>query len=279
MTSFSVMSAEVKGHRAWVAALGCLGVLLLASSCWPAQSFTAAPVVSRPSPGGRNPEVLASPSPSPSPPTVSGTAVVINHGTDTVRAVLLTFDAGADRGYAPQILDELEAAGLHATFGVTGMWAEENADLVRRMVADGDVIVNHTYDHRSFTGHSTHGRGLPADQRLSEIEHADDVLTQIAGRSPRPWFRIPYGDGDPSVDAQVAQAGYRDVLGWTVDSLGWQGLSATSIVRRCLQRATPGAIYLFHVGSRSQDYAALPAIISGLQAQGYSFETAADLTG
>jgi peptidoglycan/xylan/chitin deacetylase (PgdA/CDA1 family) len=36
-------------------------------------------------------------------------------------------------------------------------------------------------------------------------------------------------------------------------------------------------IYLFHVGSRSQDAAALPGMIQSLKDQGYRFDTVADL--
>jgi peptidoglycan/xylan/chitin deacetylase (PgdA/CDA1 family) len=208
---------------------------------------------------------------------VTGSATVIARGSATRRSVFLTFDAGADTGHAAQILDTLDAAGVTATFGITGRWAEANRDLVRRIVAEGHSIVNHTYDHTSFTGMSPHTAGLPTDQRIAEITRADQVLTAVAGHAIKPWFRLPYGDGDRDVDAQVLQAGYRYVLGWTVDSLGWQGLSAAAISTRCLSRAVPGAIYLFHVGSRSQDAAALPGIIQTLKEQGYGFDSVADL--
>jgi len=202
---------------------------------------------------------------------------MVTRGPTARRGVLLTFDAGADTGYAGQILDTLKAAGVTATFGITGRWAEQNAALVRRIVAEGHSIVNHTYDHRSFTGVSTHSAPLSPDERIAEITHADQVLTGLAGHPIRPWFRLPYGDGGHDVQAQVFQAGYRYVLGWTVDSLGWQGLSASAISTRCLSRAAPGVIYLFHVGSQSQDAAALPGMIQSLKDQGYGFETVADL--
>jgi peptidoglycan/xylan/chitin deacetylase (PgdA/CDA1 family) len=208
---------------------------------------------------------------------VTGSAVVVSQGSPARRSVFLTFDAGADAGFAGQILDTLKAAGVTATFGITGRWAEQNPALVRRIAAEGHSIVNHTYDHRSFTGRSTHTAALSPGERIAEITHADQVLTGLAGRPIQPWFRLPYGDSDHNVAAEVSQAGYRYVLGWTVDSLGWEGLSAAAISTRCLSRAAPGAIYLFHVGSQSQDAAALPGIIQGLRDQGYGFETVADL--
>lgn len=210
---------------------------------------------------------------------VTATAIAVAKGPTARRDVLLTFDAGADTGNTAQILDTLRSAGVTATFGVTGLWAQQNPALLQRMVSEGHMIVNHTFDHRSFTGVSPHTRALSAGERIDEIQRADQAISQITGQSPKPWFRLPYGDGngDKAVYAEVLQAGYPYILGWTVDSLGWQGLPAASISVRCLSRAAPGAIYLFHVGSRSQDAQALPGIIQSLKDQGYGFETAADL--
>ena len=93
--------------------------------------------------------------------------------------------------------------------------------------------------------------------------------------SAAPWFRPPYGDEDASVRADVALAGYRYEVMWTVDSLGWKGASADAIVNRCVDNAQNGAIYLFHVGSASADSAALQRVIDRLRQLGYSFGTVA----
>lgn len=192
--------------------------------------------------------------------------------------VALTFDAGADRGYAARILDILRDAGVTATFGMTGRWAEQNPDLVRRMVAEGHQLINHTYDHASFTGASPSTRPLTVEERRNEIERADAVIQRITGRSTRPYFRPPYGDYDQALLTLLGQLGYRYSVMWTVDSLGWNGLSAQQIVTRCVGRAVPGAILLFHVGADSQDAAALPELLRQLRADGYGFVTVAALT-
>jgi peptidoglycan/xylan/chitin deacetylase (PgdA/CDA1 family) len=232
----------------------------------------------RTNPTPTNPTPTASGAGSPVVPrNVTGSAALVSRGSPARRSVFLTFDAGSDTGFAGQILDTLKADGVTATFGITGRWGEQNAALVRRIAAEGHSIVNHTYDHRSFTGVSSHAAALSPADRIAEIAHADQVLTGLAGHPIKPWFRLPYGDGDHDVNAQVLQAGYRYVLGWTVDSLGWQRLSAPAISTRCLSRAAPGVIYLFHVGSQSQDAVALPGMIQSLKDQGYSFDTVADL--
>lgn len=198
-------------------------------------------------------------------------AVALYRGPTSLNVVALTFDAGSDCGYAARILDILAAEGIKATFGMTGRWAEANPDLVRRMVDEGHLLLNHTYDHRSFTGFSTGSAALSTAERRDELARADQAVAAITGASMAPWFRPPYGDIDATVNADLGAAGYRyDVL-WTVDSLGWKGLSPADIGTRCLDRAAAGVIYLFHVGSQSQDAAALPDVIAGLRDRGYGF--------
>jgi peptidoglycan-N-acetylglucosamine deacetylase len=189
--------------------------------------------------------------------------------------IALTFDAGADRGFTPQILDILAANGITATFGITGVWAQANPDLVRRMGADGHQVINHTFDHRSFTGLSDGLGGLSPDAQIAELEQADAIITPLLGHSTRPWFRPPYGDYDAAALAQVAAAGYGYNVLWTIDTLGWKGLSASAIVDRVRQGAVPGAIVLMHVEAASRDAAALQPVIDGLRAHGYDFTTVA----
>ncbi len=77
--------------------------------------------------------------------------------------------------------------------------------------------------------------------------------------------------------ADVGAAGYRYSIMWTVDSLGWKGIPAAEVTERCLSKAEPGAIFLLHVGVQSTDFAALPAIVSGLVETGYQFVTIPEL--
>ncbi len=191
----------------------------------------------------------------------------------TRKVVALTFDAGADTGYAREILDTLKSRGVKATFGITGKWAEANPALVRRMVDEGHSLINHTYSHRSFTGRSSETRALTYQERSDELWKTQSIVARIASGNTRPYFRPPYGDFDNSVLADVWSRGYTYNVMWSTDSLGWKGLTRQQIVQRVMNGAQPGAIYLFHVGAQAQDGPALPEIISKLRAQGYSFAT------
>ncbi len=201
----------------------------------------------------------------------------IARGPGTTRAVHMSFDAGADRGYAESILDTLAAEGVPASFGMTGLWAQANPDLIGRMVAEGHQLINHTWDHRSFTGLSDSRGGLGAAQIASELERTEALLLDLTGQSTKPFFRPPYGDYNDAALAATFSAGYPYNTMWTVDSAGWRRIPPGEIVARCLRLAEPGAIILMHVGIESRDGPALPAVIAGLRERGYGFVSLVDL--
>jgi peptidoglycan/xylan/chitin deacetylase (PgdA/CDA1 family) len=198
-------------------------------------------------------------------------ATVLRRGATNQLRVVLTFDAGSDAGFTSSILDTLSANGIVAAFGITGRWAEQNPSLMRRISNEGHEFINHSYDHASFTGQSTGLAPLTRSQRWQQLDRTEQIVSSLTGRTTNPYFRPPYGDYDASVNVDIGARGYRYNVMWTVDSGGWRGIPAQAIAQRCLSLAVPGATYVFHVGSASQDAAALQPIINGLRARGYSF--------
>jgi peptidoglycan/xylan/chitin deacetylase (PgdA/CDA1 family) len=235
----------------------------------PAASTPLPPPTATPAPGDDGPGPITA--------SCDNAAAAVSRGNSTRQMVALTFDAGSDRGYTSQILQTLSANGIKASFSLTGVWAEANPDLVKAIADGGHLIMNHSYNHPSFTGNSTGEGPLSTQQRIDQLDRADLAIRSITGRSTKPYFRPPYGDYDGSVLCDAYTAGYNYAVMWTVDTLGWNGASVDQIVQRSLSNARPGTIYIMHVGSQSQDGLALQRVIDGLKAEGYSFGTIADV--
>ena len=206
-----------------------------------------------------------------SPATDASRSVVLDRLPDDRRVIALTFDAGSDLGHTELILDTLAEMDVPAAFGITGEFAESHPDHVQRIAREGHVIINHSYSHVSFTGASSTEVALTAEDRHDELTRADTVISSLVGRITVPFWRPPFGDHDTGVLDDVGAIGYRYTVMWTLDSLGWRGLSAAEIVQRVVDLAEPGAIVLMHVGSQSADGEALPAVIDGLRVAGYTF--------
>lgn len=225
-------------------------------------------------------DLTATPRPAPPPDDGTGVSRVFNAGSSGRDEVALTFDAGADRGKAAEILDTLAAYDIKASFGITGKWAVANRDLLRRMVAEGHMVFNHTWNHYSFTGVSTkdwHPGVLTTEERQNELTDTERAIEKLTGYNTKPFYRSTYGDYDDSVLADVAGVGYYVTLEWNCDSLAWNGASVAEIVERCGQNATPGDIILMHVGAAGDDWLALPDLIETLQAKELAMVTAEEL--
>ena len=187
--------------------------------------------------------------------------------------VALTFDAGADNAGAPKILSVLARARVPATFFMTGRWAELYWRWARRIAAHYP-IGNHTFNHTDLLTLSLAGV-------RSEVLGASAAIKRATGRPPVPLFRFPYGSSNASTLAVVNRLGYTAV-GWTVDTLGWegtsQGQSVNSVVSRALAHIERGEIILMHVGANPTDHSTLDAdalatIISGIRRRGYTLVT------
>lgn len=79
-----------------------------------------------------------------------------HYAQDTDEKVLyLTFDAGYENGNTEAILDALKKHGAPATFFLVGNYLETSPDLVKRMIAEGHNVGNHTYHHPDMSKIST----------------------------------------------------------------------------------------------------------------------------
>jgi peptidoglycan/xylan/chitin deacetylase (PgdA/CDA1 family) len=194
--------------------------------------------------------------------------------------VALTFDAGANADGVPSILATLQRTGVPATFFLTGNFVRDFPAAARSIAQAGFRIGDHTVSHPSLTG-------LSDTAARQEILGAARQIIAATGKDPAPLFRFPFGDANARVIAIANQAGYVPVR-WTVDTLGWEGtaghITAAIVTSRVLAAARPGEIVLMHVGSNPDDHTtfdadALPQVISGLRAQGYSFVTLDALAG
>ncbi|MEI2618402.1 MAG: polysaccharide deacetylase family protein [Thermomicrobiales bacterium] len=204
------------------------------------------------------------------PQNVAAAEVLTVRKFDTTEKVMaLTFDAGSDTGYAKQILDTLASKDVKASFGMTGVWAQANPDLVRRMVNDGHQLINHSWDHPHFPQ-------ISSAERASQLSRTEDLVHSQTGVWMKPYFRPPYGEYNQSTLNDLAANGYTVSVMWTTDTMGWNGATSSQIVQKTLDQATPGGIVLMHVGAASQDAAALPAMIDQLRARGYRFQTVRD---
>jgi len=187
------------------------------------------------------------------------------------KEVALTFDDGPEEEWTPQILDILKQKNVKATFFVIGKQAQKYPEMLRRINADGHVIGDHTFDHINLTT-------LNVQQVDQEIEQCADLIHEIIGKTPR-LVRPPFGFHDATVD-NVVYSKDRIIVLWSLDTKDWMGLDAATVKARILPKMQNGFIVLQHNADNPKlggSVQALPDIIDGLKAQGYTFVTISEL--
>ncbi|WP_232303981.1 polysaccharide deacetylase family protein [Pseudofrankia sp. DC12] len=189
-------------------------------------------------------------------------------------AVALTIDDGPDPTWTPRMLALLRKYNVRATFCLIGRQAQAHPDLVRRIVADGHAICNHSMTHPlPFSHRSAAAIG-------QEIDQAQSVITKAAGTAPR-LFRAPGGDFPPAAFATAAKNGLTPIA-WNVDPADWSRPGTQKIVASLLA-TRPGDILLCHDGDgnrrgdsgtdRSETVQALATVLPQLKSRGYTFVT------
>ena len=189
------------------------------------------------------------------------TTVVPRRLPRTGGSVALTFDDGPSETFTPQVLDILARYNVKATFFLVGREAEASPALVQRMVAEGHVVGNHTWDHVDLTS-------LDEEGFRQQIDRTEDLLRAQTGQAV-PCVRPPEGRVNSSVIAALNARGLR-MMKWNRDTEDWKTPGVDAIVRRATTALTDGRVILLHDGGpdMSQTVAALPSIIEGIQAQG-----------
>ncbi len=147
-------------------------------------------------------------------------------GTGT-SAVALTFDDGPDPVTTPRLIALLDQYHVHATFCVIGSRARDYPDLIRLIVAHGNTLCNHSWQHledlaqrdysyqawdleqtniaiqNAVPGVQIHFMRAPGGNFTSElnnligIEHMKPLFWNV---DPRDWDNPTYGTGSKMVN-------------------------------------------------------------------------------
>jgi peptidoglycan/xylan/chitin deacetylase (PgdA/CDA1 family) len=201
---------------------------------------------------------------------------LVSAGPSNVRQVALTFDDGP--GGSPPTMDFVN---LLARYHVPGTFFEvgnqisqydPTGKVQRAMLADGDMIADHSWNHADLAK-------LSASAQRSQIAMTAAAIKRATGFEPC-LFRAPYGSVSSSLINVARSLGFSTIQ-WDVDPRDWSLPGTNAIVSRVLAGVRPGSIVLQHFagGPRYQTLAALPTEIRTLKARGYRFVTVTQMLG
>ncbi len=208
--------------------------------------------------------------------------------TTEAKVLALTFDDGPTTQFTPKVLDVLRRYSVPANFFCIGELVVRHPDIVRRMVAEGHEVGNHTFDHYSAAIQT------PSDVRRT-VERGAAALVGATGEPSR-WFRPVKGHITGALIESAAAMGH-EIAMWSVSrdpGVGTRDDDVDGVRRNYVEGVHEGAVVIFHDGigrsafeftgpdeqlmkQRRCEVRALPEVIETYLADGYRFLTLSEL--
>ncbi len=194
------------------------------------------------------------------------TPVATARGTGDVAA--LTFDDGPNGATTTALLDVLAERDLHATFCVIGQNIEApgGADVLRRIVADGHTLCNHTTSYADMGGWT-------AEQVRADLVENLGIIRDALGdpQAKVPYFRAPNGSWGVTPGVAVALGMQPLAVTNTINDWATQDVPTLTANLRAAMKA--GQVVLAHDGGgdRSGTLAAVQTVVDERLAAGWQF--------
>jgi peptidoglycan/xylan/chitin deacetylase (PgdA/CDA1 family) len=187
--------------------------------------------------------------------------------TRSEKLVALTIDDGY--GDIASFVDVLNQNRVKATFFMVGEIAKTNPEGLKKIVDEGHLLANHSYNHPQFTT-------LNKDEILWQLNEGRELFKEVTGYDTYPYFRYPYGSHSTTSDAVLGQEGWKYFY-WTQNTWDWAYVEDTQegrdyIYNKATTNVPKESIVLLHTMSNSS-LAILPEIISWYKRNGYQFVT------
>lgn len=200
---------------------------------------------------------------------------IVSHGDPRRPFVAITFDDGPNVHETLVVAHILDSFGVKGTFFTVGKALDKRPDISRALLADGQLLGNHSYHHDQW-------RWL--DPRYPELERTQASFRKQLGVCPT-FYRPPHGQHTPFMSYQLARK-HMTMVGWDDSAGDFATTNARAVARRILEEVKPGSIIDLHDGldgdltaDRSVLTVALPIILRGLQAKGLHAERLDKLLG
>ena len=190
----------------------------------------------------------------------------IYKGSDKKEAAALMFNVYEGTDTVREILGVLRRYTAKATFFIGGIWAEENAEVIREIDAAGHEIGCHGYLHKD------HAK-LSLEHNKKEIVKTNRLLKEYTGKTVR-LFAPPSGSFGENTVAACRALGQKMIL-WTKDTIDWRDKEVSLLVKRATKNAASGDLILMH--PKPQTVSALPQIVEAYLAKGLSLLTVSEV--
>lgn len=188
----------------------------------------------------------------------------------TGKKVYLTIDAGGPLIEVDLMLKSLKENGVKANFFISGNNIKKNPEYLKKVVADGHFVANHTMTHNDFNE-------MTDDQIRKEITDFEALYKKLTGKEVEKYFRFPYGHYNLHNLNLVSSMGYTSVF-WSTAMRDWEPRAngAEDPYNDIMNNLHDGNVILMHQGSL-ENMQALARICKEIKKKGYEFGIVSEL--
>ena len=193
-------------------------------------------------------------------------------GNTNEKVLYLTFDAGYENGCTAKILDTLKEKQVPAAFFLVGNYIRQSPDLVRRMVAEGHTVGNHTMHHYDMSRLSDKAA---FSKELTDLEA---LYKETVGQELPKFYRPPQGIYSEENLKMAQELGYKTLF-WSLAYVDWNNdaqPTKEAAFAKLLPRTHNGAVVLLHSTSKT-NAEILGELIDKWKEAGYRFGTLEEL--
>ncbi len=189
-------------------------------------------------------------------------------GEPKEKVIYLTFDAGYENGYTPQILEALKKHNAPAAFFVVGHYIKSSPELVTRMVDEGHLVCSHSMNHKNMAVMSDFSAFK------SEMEELENVYAELTGKKMPAYYRPPEGKFSGRCLKYAQELGYKTIF-WSFAYFDWyvdDQPSEEDAIKIITTRTHPGAIVLLHATSQT-NAKVLDRVLTEWENMGYELKS------
>lgn len=182
------------------------------------------------------------------------------------KQVYLTFDAGYEAGYMPEILKALKKHNVKATFFVVGTLIKSDPDVIKQISDEGHNIGNHTMHHPNMSKIAT------MESFKKEIEDVENLYKDVTGKELSKLYRPPQGVYSESNLQMAKELEYKTIF-WSLAYVDWyknRQPTHEEAFNKLLPRLHNGAIILLHSTSKTNSEI-LDELLTKIEDLGYTF--------
>ena len=189
-------------------------------------------------------------------------------GNKSSNSVALTFNIYENAENVNKIIEILQKNNATATFFVGGCFADDNKELLEKIIESGNELGNHGYFHKDH-------KKISEEENLREIQDTHKIVSALVGYEMK-LFAPPSGSFS-KITLKVAKSlGYQTIM-WTKDTIDWRDSDKNLIIKRATDKVTAGDIILMHPKNHTVEV--LQDILTIIKNKGLNCVTVTDCCG